>query len=178
MRTIFSAMVALSITACSTATDPVAIDALPDTADDLSRQGEVTTGDVPDATAPPTDQLETWDFQGSDWTAPEDLGYQPGAFLSPCETGADCNSGFCIQAGAGYVCTTACLEDCPNGWDCAQTSSGADIIFICVPEGRALCTPCQTNADCWPDGLSVGERCVAYGDSGAYCGRDCDLEAE
>ena len=177
MRTISSAIAALLLAACSTATDPVGIDSLPDIVDDNAGQVDLAGEDLHEVSVAPADHVETWDFSGADLPdGGQDLGYEPGGFLSPCETGDDCVSGFCVQVGLEHICTVQCLEDCPSGWDCAQASSGADMIFVCIPTDRPLCSPCKTNGDCWLDGIDAGERCISHGDSGAFCGSECNSD--
>ena len=104
-------------------------------------------------------------------------GPEPGETGYPCETGADCNEGFCIQTGDGMQCTLVCEEECPFGWHCVQhTPSLPDQIFICVPTMLELCRPCMTNADCMANGADAGQTCVEYGGGESYCGAKCDSE--
>ena len=109
-----------------------------------------------------------------------DLGWQPepGGAGWPCESGADCNDGFCIQTPEGLQCTETCEEECPFGWSCAlHTPSMPDQIYLCVPTQMELCRPCSGNTDCWTNGVDAGQTCVVYGASGSYCGEPCSDES-
>ncbi len=93
----------------------------------------------------------------------------------PCVTGADCNSGWCIETTEGRLCAAICEEDCPTGWDCLMASSRPDLVSICVPRHTWLCLPCFVSSDCHPDGPDTGARCIRQDDfSGAYCGGRCE----
>ena len=119
-------------------------------------------------------ELWTLDGKGWDgWTDPEwkeDGGdpcdQSPAPFGCPCATNGDCESGYCVQGPAGNVCTQNCFEECPEGWDCVGTTGfGRDLVFLCIPHGKALCTPCLDGSDC-ANGLCIeldGKNVCSYG---------------
>ena len=116
---------------------------------------------------------ETWDFAAPEATdastdpLPGEAGY-------PCQGGADCNEGHCIQTTDGMQCTVTCQEECPFDWLCLLHSpSLPDQVYICVPTFVALCRPCLNNTDCWTNGVDGGEACVSYGGAGYFCGGEC-----
>ena len=92
-----------------------------------------------------------------------------GQFGAPCLSNTDCESGLCVEGVEGFICTTPCLEDCPEGWVCRGILVGPDLVSLCVPIGANLCKPCKLDLQCG-DGL-----CMAIGD-GLFCGRDCQSE--
>jgi len=103
-----------------------------------------------------------------------DTGLPPGAFGTPCDDGEVCDSGFCVQAPGGKVCTLTCIEDCPEGWQCVQHQpSLPDEVYICAPGNVNLCKPCDQNSDCMTNGVDVGDACVPYGPQGSFCGEQC-----
>ncbi len=70
-------------------------------------------------------------------------------FGKPCGQNGDCSSGFCVDGPKGSVCTKPCLDHCPDGYVCKGVQSGgADVAFLCVPRGGALCTPCVDDLQC------------------------------
>ena len=92
---------------------------------------------------PPELPLEV-DFELTPVDLP-DFGYEsgPGEPGYPCESGADCNEGFCIQTAEGMQCTQTCEEECPFGWLCSlHQPSLPDQVFICTPTMLDLCRPC------------------------------------
>ncbi len=94
----------------------------------------------------------------------------PYGFGCPCAGNGECATGFCVDSTYGGVCTQACLEDCPADWTCKGVSNfGADVVFICVPETRKLCFPCQQDSQCG-DG-----RCVDIGGT-PFCAPYCGAE--
>ena len=106
-----------------------------------------------------------------------DLGFvpEPGTAGYPCESGADCNDGYCVQTGDGMQCTMTCQDECPFDWSCElHTPSLPDQIYLCMPTFVDLCRPCMANADCWTNGVDAGQACVSYGDVGNYCGGSCE----
>ena len=106
--------------------------------------------------------------------APEVFDLQEqGGFGWPCETGDDCQSGFCIDGPEGKVCTTTCLTECPKDWTCEETSvGGPDVAYICLPPFRNLCRPCMGDDDCAGPGAG-NSACVSFGPQGAFCAGDC-----
>ncbi len=105
----------------------------------------------------------------------------PGSFGCPCGGNADCQAGFCVSSTLGPVCTQECLEECPeDGWDCVGTTGfGADLVFLCIPRGKEICTECQSDIDC-PEGrcLNLGGemRCsyVCQGDKACPPSYQCE----
>jgi len=94
---------------------------------------------------------------------------------APCETGADCNSGYCVATSDGKQCTIECTDECPFGWACAlYTPASPDQVYLCVPRFVTLCRPCTVNADCWSDEVDTGEACVLYGEEGSFCSASCE----
>ena len=132
-----------------------------------------------DSVLQPTDAelvrpFDTVDQSGTDpavdtaWEpAPGELGY-------PCTSGEECLSGYCVQTPDGRVCTITCLDECPSDWSCAVAlNSPIYPVFVCSLPTLSLCRPCITNADCWPDLLWAGERCLNLGSDGMFCGSPC-----
>jgi hypothetical protein len=102
----------------------------------------------------------------------------PGEFGYPCESGKQCNSGFCVLAPEGQVCTVLCDQECPLGWTCAlHEPSLPDSVYICAPPSPSLCLPCQVVADCRVNGVDLDEQCVSYGPEGWFCATACSEAA-
>ncbi len=117
---------------------------------------------VPEIVAAETVDADLWSGPG------------PGEPGHPCEVGADCDSGYCIQTGEGRQCTMTCEEECPFDWLCTlYTPSLPDTLYLCVPAFVEHCRPCYTNADCFSDGVDAGQACVVYGEAGNFCGSQC-----
>ena len=113
---------------------------------------------------------ELWSFDSNE----VDFVLPAGESGSPCLTGDDCNSGFCIQTPAGKQCTQACEEECPFDWVCVlHKPSLPDDVFLCVPLRMNLCKPCIKNSDCLTNGAESGDACLPYGGAGSYCGAIC-----
>ena len=102
----------------------------------------------------------------------------PGPAGCPCKDSIDCFSGVCVDSVEGLVCSTLCNngETCPKGWRCAQIGSGGgqDVNFGCVNDFASLCRPCGLDADCALSSGTLKNLCVAFGDSGSFCGVQCD----
>jgi len=104
----------------------------------------------------------------------EDLGILPGEAGYPCQTGENCQSGYCIQTPSGKQCTIACIEECPFDWVCVlHKPSLPDDVFLCMPLRMNLCKPCDKNSDCLTNGAELGDACVPYGAPGSFCGATC-----
>ena len=97
-----------------------------------------------------------------------------GCFLDPCGENADCQSGWCVEHMGDGVCTSACTEECPDGWTCkAVAGTDPDLVYVCVSDHANLCKPCATAGDCVSP-AGADDACVDYGDEGAFCGGPCD----
>jgi hypothetical protein len=95
----------------------------------------------------------------------------PGEFGWPCTGNVDCLSGWCVEGANGYICTKACSETCPVGFDCkSAVTEGLDIAFLCVPRLLKLCTPCTQDIQC------NGGVCLQIGGEG-QCGFACTESA-
>jgi len=140
------------------------------------------TGDTgqPDTGAPDgavTDGTTTTDGTGpgpdvSSDTPVGDVTIEPGAFGAPCNQNLDCNSGWCVEGEAGFVCTKTCLDDCPANWECKTVQSGSgDLVSLCVPVVKRVCTPCQEDFQC------TGGRCLDI-DGTKNCAYACNPSAD
>ncbi len=108
-----------------------------------------------------------------------DAGPAQGELGYPCETGAQCNSGFCIQTAEGKQCTHTCVEDCPQGYTCSlHEPSLPDTVYICVPGSVSLCRPCETNTDCHLNGVDLGDVCLSFGPAGSFCTHPCASDGD
>jgi hypothetical protein len=97
----------------------------------------------------------------------------PGEFAAPCETNEDCNSGLCVPAAVGKVCTTVCESNCPAGWKCVAKTGTGDVTYLCLPANLNLCSPCSSNAGCNSEG-ELDNLCLNLGDDGSrFCGVAC-----
>jgi hypothetical protein len=95
---------------------------------------------------------------------------QPGAFMSPCESDEDCDSGICLEAAAGVqVCTQECISECPSGWECRGISVvGSSVSFLCFPPLDRLCQACKNDVGC----PGADNLCLPIGGE-LSCGRGC-----
>ncbi|PIE20197.1 MAG: hypothetical protein CSA66_01180 [Proteobacteria bacterium] len=120
----------------------------------------------------------------ADAVAPEDTisdtaAPRPAEVGYPCEDAADCNSSWCIEGRDGRVCSKACTNDCPLGWECRQNVAAfPDVAFICMPPAPTLCRPCAANADCVVAYDNTPHACVPQGDEGAFCGAACVVDQD
>ncbi len=132
--------------------------------------GDVTGGDVEvsDTVILP-DVVEIEAETGSDVSTEV---AQPGEFGSPCNGGADCDSGYCVEGPKGGICTRTCDTTCPEGYDCKAVGTGDDAVFLCIPRFQEPCAPCTQNFQC-QGGLCMdidGEgRCVFACEAQADC---------
>ena len=146
--------------------------------------GEVAVPDVvPEVGLPEVGpETETFDWAPTDTVVDAELdsfGPGPGEAGYPCDKDDDCFSGFCVVTTDGRVCTVACVDECPFGWQCVQhTPSLPDPVFVCAPPFISLCRPCLVNVDCAVGGLQGDEVCVEYGADGAFCGSACQEGAD
>ncbi len=161
--------------ACTGTSDPIQTDAVLDTVS----QDTIATVDVTQPADIPVP--ETIDLVWNDLLPPgdtdvlfDDDALVPGSPGAPCQNGDQCDSGFCIYAPQGKVCTMPCVEECPFDWTCAlHTPSLPDEVYLCAPSHLDLCRPCSLNADCSLNGIDAGQACLPYGPDGRFCGEAC-----
>ena len=109
---------------------------------------------------------------GYDW-APTDTAddRSGGVDPVPCETADDCPSGWCIHTEEwGNVCTTTCVDSCPDpGWICVQVQE-FPVTSICIPAADLLCEACDDADDC----LGPPLECVEVAaDDASFCVLPC-----
>ena len=107
----------------------------------------------------------------------EELAVPEGGFGWPCMNNDDCLSGFCVETADGFICTSSCIEDCPEDWECTQVGQGPDLNYICMPRFGTLCRPCQTDAEC-NQGTTKAAHCVDYGGTGYFCTEQCSGDSD
>ena len=89
----------------------------------------------------------------------------------PCDGPEDCPGGLCVDLGIESLCTTWCIEECPEGWDCLLMNLfGADPEFLCVPGFWQVCRACETDEDC----MTQAQHCVDLGADGGRCVLSCE----
>jgi hypothetical protein len=147
---------------------------VPDTADVRSAPDlvDVWVPDVPTELPPLDDVLPDPGEVGPECFAGS------GCFGEPCQEGADCLSGHCVEHMGEAVCTRFCEEECPAGFTCkllAETMP--DATYICVSLHPNLCKPCSINSDCKSYG-ATDDVCVGYGAEGSFCGGTCALDSD
>ena len=132
----------------------------------------VDTGDNLDTPDVPYDLPDFWDVHHPDGFD-IDTEPQPGEFGYPCLNNDECLSGYCVPYKDGQVCTTTCVEECPDGWACiVVTDTGPDAVSICLPKEHQPCQPCEADEDCIID----GDMCLEIGEgdgAGMYCTISC-----
>ena len=141
--------------------------------------GEATVDAVVDAgvadTVVPTDTASAV----VDTAPPQDISVPdpcPGGPGCVCKENSDCDTALCIDTPEGRQCARTCVDQCPDGFKCAQaTVPGGDVLSICVPRYGRLCDPCATSKDCTSLGLD-GSACVDQGPEGAFCGLSCQAD--
>ena len=122
--------------------------------------GDSTSGEESEEAGEETDE-ETGDEIG-----PGEMGY-------PCDENNQCLSGFCVESEDGNVCTSLCLETCPDGWSC-QPIQGSEGVYICVSLFASLCKPCNSDEECYSGGANTGSHCISQGaEKGSFCGVSC-----
>jgi len=143
---------------------PLDLRSTEDSGDIHIRAGELS----PDAPLP--SDVAAGDFE----VAPPSCDGIPAAAGCPCAANGDCASGFCAFHLGEKVCTTDCLDECPDGFACEQTLAfGADPVFVCMSRFPGLCLPCSASSEC----PSPMDRCVLYPNgTGAYCGGACSAD--
>ncbi|MCC6623721.1 MAG: hypothetical protein IT385_20855 [Deltaproteobacteria bacterium] len=126
------------------------------------------TGTDETDTGAPTDTAT----DGSEEVVGPSCDTDPKPFFCPCENNVQCESGFCIAVDEDDIarrCSKACIDACPNDWECRGIATGGDPIFICQPPISTLCKPCETNSNC----EKLGALCIDF-DDGRFCGQDCE----
>ena len=137
-----AASILVLLAACSSS-DPVTTDGVSDPGGRIPDGGEASApGEVhlmpADQHSPPDDGAAP----GADGLAdccPDALGETwglclvAGGFGCPCESAEECLEGWCVDSRHGDVCTSTCIEECPAGFECTQTGSATDPVFVCLP---------------------------------------------
>ena len=98
-------------------------------------------------------------------------------FGAPCAAGADCASEVCVQDVFGSVCSTACVDACPEGFACGADGQCARP----APGGLGLGAPCGGPDDCASTlcgDFSGGAACTDLCDPGHPCPAGFSCEAE
>ena len=123
--------------------------------------------------------IPNWDIDDPEWVEKADLGGdvelepQGGEIGDPCSSNDSCLSGFCLQTPEGSVCTTHCVEDCPNGWSCQGTDVfGGDLVFVCVPDFWDQCKNCTAHGECG----TIDDYCVEFEGEGRFCTTHCTID--
>ena len=180
MRTSLLTCMAISIlVGCSNPSSTVTEDA---TGHADTRRSDSTVVDPADRVAKP--EIEVVDLfelvQPADQISVELTPECPpgeGCFLDPCEENAQCQSGWCVEHLGDGVCTIACQEECPPGWNCQQVAGTVpDVVFVCVSDHANLCKPCATSEGC--QSIGADDACLDYGEEGHFCGGSCAADAD
>ena len=160
----------IALSACSTSSTSVSAD-VADTREALSETtAELASQEIPQQDLYALDLAEDAVDVGAEVAPACTPG--SGCFLDPCDEPADCLSGLCVEHMGDLVCSQTCVEECPDGWQCRQTSNGPDVFWACFSPFAFLCRPCGAPADCEKaDGISAA--CVSFGPAGSFCGADC-----
>ncbi|MBM4387876.1 MAG: hypothetical protein FJ088_09075, partial [Deltaproteobacteria bacterium] len=127
--------------------------------------GGTDGGDIPDGAGADGDAAEFIypDVQGEETLDDDetfaDMETVEAASLTECSGGAECPTGFCVDAPDGKkYCAIECYEDCPQGWTCKGVLNiQNDLIFICLPLVQRLCRPCMENEDCRPKDVATND---------------------
>jgi len=143
------------------ATAPLFLDAITDSGDNV----EVTV------------EPELWlvDLSSGDGWGDLDVYIEEGGFGWPCDTGDDCDSGWCIEGPEGKICTVTCISECPKEWECVEMpGTEPDFAFVCVPPFQNLCRPCIFDNEC--TSFDTVGLCVLFGPEGSFCTGDCSVK--
>jgi hypothetical protein len=105
----------------------------------------------------------------------EDVPALPREFGYPCTENAQCNAGFCLDSPRGRICTSICVENCPQDWTCKNLSVGGETVSICVPLYLNICDPCGATKDCNGELTGGTAICIDKGTAGKFCGADCAI---
>ena len=129
-----------------------------------------TDGATPDADASPSGDEEAIGANCEFPSSPQD-----GEAGAACTKDGDCNSGLCVDAAKGKVCSYTCYDCCPNGFACKPYGASSGNL-VCQAVGLDICRPCQKDNECSKNGS--GALCVHYGDDGSFCGSACAGKAD
>jgi hypothetical protein len=91
-----------------------------------------------------------------------------------CQANEECDSGYCVPGPDGKVCTTLCVDECPDGWLCKELDSLVNPDSICVYPHLTLCRPCVFDNDCVQALWGASNHCISHGDEGSFCGVECN----
>ena len=137
-------------------------------------------GPADDPAGDPTPDPGRGEGEGDD-LAPDPCAPGSAAFECPCQEHADCLSGYCVAHLGSQVCSRACEDDCPVGWECIQQGP-PDYVFICTSRWTSLCRPCVDATACQGTAGAPAAVCVGYpgpnGEKGRFCGAACENDAD
>jgi hypothetical protein len=103
-----------------------------------------------------------------------DLIAPAGGLGAPCEDNGDCDSGFCVPSDIGDICTSVCIDDCPEDWVCKGVPfTNPDVIFVCMPNLEMVC---EVNGVC-ESGQIEDEVCGNCGERTRTCKENCQWGA-
>ena len=94
-------------------------------------------------------------------------------FGDPCMADEDCETEICVHG----ECSLYCVEECPDGYFCANYTSAPESFFVCMPVALTSCLPCSGDADCQPY-VGLNAYCIDYGIEGDFCGIGCNEDAD
>ena len=115
---------------------------------------------------------------GADDALAEAEAPEEGSFGAPCSGNEQCDAAYCVPTANGQVCTSYCVDSCPDGWTCKLISNDAtDVTYICVPIHATLCDPCHKHSDCSSQLTGEGNFCIDRGAEGKFCGGTCEFVA-
>ena len=83
----------------------------------------------------------------------------PEPFGGACSAHSDCQSGYCLDAGAQGACTRLCDAGCPAGWGCGEMANRPNA-SVCVPTHREAPSADAGEADAG-DAVDAPEDTVA-----------------
>jgi cysteine-rich repeat protein len=169
--TLTGAALSALLLSCSSAGETVSL--VPDTGPDQQVTGDAAPEAAvePEATTTEETAADLLEEVIPDFLEP---GCEPGAgcFLDKCTENKQCQSGWCVEHMGDGVCTQACTEECPPGWECRLLNTGTDPVYVCISNYSNLCKPCGTSDNCKSPG-GADDLCVGYGAEGAFCGGAC-----
>lgn len=155
----------------SLVTPDISVDVPQDEDSSTSDTSERPDGEIGDT----ADVVE--DIPVADTVVPDisqDVAPQPGEFGYPCTDNTQCDSNFCVESRNGSVCTKLCVENCPDEWSCKNVGVGGEPLYICVPLFVYLCDPCMAGEDCNSQFSGGAAVCIDKGQTGKFCGGDCN----